>query len=280
MKTIFLSFLTLCFFCTASVYGQKNEVSFHAGGGLSTLGYSLSQGDRTQGFGGEAGVGYIRFLSRSFGVGSGVSLSLYNASAAGIGNTIANFADEYGDSYELRTSFTGYNERQQALFLRIPLTLQYRGGGRHPLYVQAGVGLNIPVSARYEASAATLHNEAYYPTYDVAITLPSFMGLGDFTNRRTEDKLTLQTVYTASVETGIRWRLAPSWALYTALYADYGLNDAVKDRNRDHFRPNATTPDDFALNSVLVSRQAPSSPFAGSTSLIAIGLKFRIAFTL
>jgi outer membrane protein OmpA-like peptidoglycan-associated protein len=294
MKSIIFKFLVACFFCGASVYvygqtpsslfSQKSsnrEISFHAGSGLSTFSYRLSQGKLSQGFGGNLGVDYTCFVSKHFGVGTGVGMSLHNASVRldDIQSRIIGLIDEDGDEYELRTSFINYTERQRTVFFRIPVMLHYRTGGRHSFYAQAGGVLHIPVSTRYEANNAAILNEAYYPLYDVSLSSPAFMGLGHFADRNIGDKLSLKPVITGSAEIGVRWRLNnPAWSLYTGAYVDYGLNDALKGgHDREILQQNASLPAEFTTNSVLSSRYAPHSAFADKVSLVAVGLKVRIA---
>ncbi|MDR1346326.1 MAG: OmpA family protein [Bacteroidales bacterium] len=294
MKSVIFKLLAICFFCATSAHGQKmsslpspapkSEISIHAGGGLSTLNYRLSQGKQSQGFGGNFGVDYTFFLGKHFGIATGAGVSLCNASVRldGVLSRIPELIDEDGDQYELRTSFINYTERQQAIFFRIPIMVHFRTTGRISFYAQAGAVLNIPVSSRYEVNNATLSNTAYYPLYDVSLTSPSFMGLGDFPDRNTRDKLSLKTIVSASAEVGVRWQLKnPAWAFYTGVYADYGLNDALKGgRDKEILRQNAATPDEFTTNSVLSSRHAPQSSFTGKVSLMSVGLKVWISFGL
>jgi outer membrane protein OmpA-like peptidoglycan-associated protein len=293
MKSIIFKFFVVCFFCGTSAYGQTpssipsqkssdSEISFHVGGGLSTFNYRLSQGKLSRGLGGGLGVDYAYFINEHFGIGTGAGISLYNASVRldGVQSWIPGLVDEDGDEYELFTSFIDYIEQQRAIFLRIPVMLQFRTGGRHSFYAQAGAALHIPVNSRYEANDASLLNEAYYLFYDVSISSPSFMGLGNFPGRNAGNKLSFNPVITGSAEIGIRWQLNnPEWALYTGAYVDYGLNDALKGtRNQEILQQNAVAPDEFTTNSVLSSRHSPQSSFVGKVSLMTIGLKVRIAF--
>jgi hypothetical protein len=288
MKHTYATLFAACFFCTSSLSGQdappppssaawRDEISFHVGGGLSTFSYRLSQGKLHQGFGGDVGAGYAYFFSERFGVNLGAGLSLFSATAglSGAQSVIPDLVDEYGDRYELRTSFVDYSERQQGVFLRIPAMLHYRNRW---LYVQAGVGASFPVNVRYESRNATLRNEAYYPEYGVSVTSPSFVGLGEFSGRSTSGKLSANTVYAALAEVGIRWQpKSPSWALYTGVYVDYGLNDAAKTHATDILRRSDAAPGDFTTGSVLSAHHAPEAPFTGKASLLAAGLRLRIA---
>ncbi|MDR1022067.1 MAG: OmpA family protein [Prevotellaceae bacterium] len=262
---------------------SKNELSLHVGGGQPTLLYTLPHGQRELGFGGDAGLGYTRFVSSSVGVGTGVSLSRYTATARLDGATISllNQQDGRGGwSYDLHTTLVSYREQQQATFIHIPLVVSYQSKHRYPLYAQAGVKFSIPLSARYETRNAVIHNKVYYPDLDNPIEnqLP-YVGAGTFYGRSAEGTLNLKPVYTAAAEAGIKWRLSRALFLYAGLFVDYGLTDALRSpRTESLMRPNAVDPANFTTGSVLTSRYTPDNRAIDKVSLMAAGLKLRIAF--
>jgi outer membrane protein OmpA-like peptidoglycan-associated protein len=292
MNRILFNCLIVYFFNIASLSAQEavpvspsempsNELSVHFGGGLSTLNYRLSQGEPSQGTGITAGADYTYFFSRHFGVSAGLGWSLFNASARlnDAHSLIPNMRDDDGDTYDLHTMLVDYRERQQVSFLRIPLMLRYGNTGRRSLYAQAGIGLYIPLSAEYKTNNAVIYNEAYYPDYNVTLNTPSYQGLGEFTGRNAAGKPGLKITATASAETGVRWQLNnPSLALYTGLYVDYGLTDVVESHNDNMLLYNESSPADFSISSVLTSHSEPSHAFTDKVSLLAAGIKIRLAF--
>jgi hypothetical protein len=50
---------------------RRHELSIHAGAGLSTLQYDLSEGKHKSGIGTQAGLGYTLFLSPNWGLTTG-----------------------------------------------------------------------------------------------------------------------------------------------------------------------------------------------------------------
>jgi hypothetical protein len=284
----------LLLLCCAAAFGQLSgrrggwggwgEVSLHAGGGLSMLSYRLSQGSLPYGLGGDAGLGYSIFLSRHVGVGTGVGVALFNAEVTlnGARNVTPNLANAEGIRYELRTTYLSYRERQRALFVRIPLAVHYRTAGRRrQLHAQAGVSAYLPVSAGYSRGAAAIFNEAYYPGYGNSLTFPEYLGYGEVSLRSASDKLALKAVFSASAEVGLRWqRKSPAWAIYTNLYADYGLNNAIGAAPMENvLRRSETSASEFILGSALTSRYNDSAkPFTERVSLLSAGVRVRLAF--
>ncbi|MDR1022444.1 MAG: hypothetical protein LBL94_04110 [Prevotellaceae bacterium] len=67
-------------------------------------------------------------MSRSIGVGTGLSLSRYSAAARLDGATISlpNQQDIGGWSYDLHSELVSYREQQQAAFVHIPCTAARR----------------------------------------------------------------------------------------------------------------------------------------------------------
>jgi hypothetical protein len=274
----------LLLLCSApsSVGQPQNELSAHGGGGLSALRYTLPYGERKAGFGYDAGLGYTRFVGSSIGVGTGVSLSSYSATAQLDGATLIlrNRHDAEGDVYDLHAELLRYREQQQATFIHIPLMLSYhRNRQRISLYAQGGLKLSIPLSARYESRNATIRSEGDYPRFGYLIQNPPYRGFGEFDGRNTEGTLDLKMVYTAAVEAGIRWPLSSAFTLYAGMFADYGLNDALRSpRSESLMRHNAAVPQNFTTGSVLASRYTADNRAVDRLSLMSVGMKVRIAF--
>jgi hypothetical protein len=274
--------VALLLLCSALPTGgqPKNELAAYGGGGLSALSYTLPYGEREDGFGYDAGLVYTRFVGSRIGVGTGVSLSSYSATAQLDGATLIlrNQHDDVGGVvYDFHAELLRYREQQQATFVHIPLMLSYHQNKRKSsLYAQGGVKLSIPLIARYESRNGAIRTAGDY--VGTLISDPN-MGFGEFNNRSTEGTLDLKMVYTAAVEAGIRWRLSSAFALYTGLFADYGLNNALRSpRSENLVRLNAADPKNFTTGSVLDSRYTADNRAVDKLSLMSAGLKVRIAF--
>ncbi|GHV72354.1 hypothetical protein FACS1894201_01050 [Bacteroidia bacterium] len=256
---------------------QTNEFSVHAAGGFSTFGYDLLQGKKTDGFGGNLGLGYTYLFNSTWGLGTGLEIGYYNTRLKLDATTsiIPDLTNDYGYGYYLQTTLNEYTEKQSAIFLNIPLMLQFQT----PLslgkffYLRAGGKIGIPFSAKATIHDGSLTNTAIYPDLGMAISEPKFMGLGTFDDRYATETLGFKLAYSAAVEAGVKWLLKNRAALYTGFYFDYGLNDIRKDKDKTFIRQNALDPENFATNSALIAKD-----FMDKVAPLSTGIRLRLTF--
>ena len=272
------------FFCTAINAQYAHELSLYGGGGLSTLNYSVTAGRQNSGSGGAFGLGYQFFFSKNFGLGTGAELALYNAKY-----TLDNLSQQYmtvdmeGTDFEFRSAITNYDEKQRALLLQIPLMLQFQTGSKRQFYAALGGRAGIPLSGKSESSSATIVNSGYYPVENYEYTTQEFMGFGTFTDRSANNDLNFKTVFFASTEAGVKWKLKNKLTLYTGAYLDYGLNNIYKENSpaQQFTAYNTASPRDFTENSILASQYTQNDNFQSFTEKItplAVGIKVKLAF--
>ena len=93
-------------FTFSSLYVLAQELSVYLGGGFSPLSYTLSQGGRSGGMGGDFGVGYTYFFKETIGFHSGLGLGFYNAKTeVGTGQAVSNnLIDDEGDIFVMRST--------------------------------------------------------------------------------------------------------------------------------------------------------------------------------
>jgi hypothetical protein len=264
----------------------KQEITFHAGGGLSTLTYKISDGKRSNGFGGEFGVSYTHRWTKDYmnhwGIHTGIGLGIYNAKAQlndDVKTEQLNLRDDEDDIFDLHTTFFNYQETQQLIYLNIPVMLQYRIDW---LYAMAGVKVGIPVSGKSKSKDAILTNKADYTGLGITKERVPSQGIGEFKNKGYNGKLDMGFTAMLSAETGVNIHLDKQHkrSLRVGLYFDYGLND-IKQKNKTpaiNFDPH--NPKKFTANSVLASNSdnTKPSPFTDKVNLIALGVKVRYSF--
>ena len=271
--------------CTALVGQSQHELSIYAGGGLSTLNYKTTIGDQKDGFGGQFGVGYQYFFTGNIGLNTGLELSLHNAKT-----TFGNVSDRYmakdidGQNFEFRSTVSNYEEKQNAMFLNIPIMLQYQFEGENKFYIAAGGKIGIPVNGKYKTSGATIKNSGYYPQEDLEHTTQEFLGFGTFTGRDMDDDVDFKVAFILSAELGMKWKIGDNLSLYTGAYLDYGLNDIQKDsRTKNFVAYNTANPKEFTTNSILASKFSMDGntimTFTDKVSPLAAGIKIRLAFS-
>ena len=264
-KIIITSFAALCsLFATAQT---SHEFSINGGGGLSALNYKLSAGKKSPGGGGEFGVGYTFLFGKTAGIHVGANIALYNANATldGVDVVTENLTDNEGDRFNMHTTLNSYEESQKATFLNIPLMLQLQA---NKFYVMAGAKIGLPLSCKYEALNATITNKAYYPAYNNWLTEQEFAGYGKFENVNATGKTKYGISAALALETGAKWNIGKTLAVYTGVYFDYGLNSIAKSDNA-FINYNRSNPAEFTVNSALASSE--------KINVLAVGVKVRVA---
>lgn len=270
---------------SANVIGQdqpRQEISVWGAGGLSTLKYSTDVGSNKNGIGGSFGVGYNYFFTDQWSLGTGLELSLYNAKTA---------FDSYSDAYksndgeydfEFRSTVSNYEEKQNTMFLNIPVMAQFQLPvmGENKFYAAGGFKFGIPVTKKYKVSGATLKNSGYYAQWseqsgrELVMDSQEFMGFGSFDRSGEKKDLDLKVACLLSLEAGMKWKMGEALSLYTGAYFDYGLNDINKDNDKKLVQYNTTDPANFITNSVL------QTSLTDKVRPMALGLKVRLAFGL
>jgi hypothetical protein len=271
-------------------YQEKNEISFFAGGGYSTLYYYLHQvpnGKLNPGYGGTTGLGYTRFFNDFIGIGTGVEIGYYTAKT-----TIEQFSDSYPafdkeDNFDFHYTVDGYVEKQNLLAINIPLMFQIQFPllhDEHLCYVALGGRVGFPVRSGYNSSASSYTTSAYYPQYDVLLESPVSQGLGVFHNRKYNDKFKFHTMYMLSAELGMKWMISDQFSLYMGVYFDYGFTDIYKNKQYEYFlKYSADNPISLPNQSILKSRynyDNTANFFAGRVFPDALGIKMRFAFRI
>jgi len=285
-KYIFLAVAGLLA-CTATFSQNyaKQELSLWGAGGLSTLKYDAVIGDKKNGIGGAFGVGYNYFFTEQWSIGSGIELAFYNSKTE-----MNNFSDVYNSNdgeyqFEFRTDVDQYIEKQNTLLVNIPVMVQFQLPvlGNNQFYAAAGGKIGIPVSKKFKVTDASFSNTAYYAQWDSSVEELEFMGFGDFTRKDVKGNTDLKVAYMLSLETGMKWKLPNTLALYTGAYFDYGLNDISKTNDKRLIEYNMKNPEDFIHNSVLSSKytvDGKTVSFTDKVRPMAVGIKVRLAFGL
>lgn len=281
-KTIIPTLALLATSLAALAQQTFHEIDVHGGGGISTLSYKLHYGSQTPGYGGAVGLGYTYFFSNNFGLGLGLDMALYSASASLADRSLTfDTHDMDGAPITITSTIRSYTETQQLTYFHVPLHLQFQCGGKHKFYAQLNLAskLGIPFSATYSTSNVVIHNNGQYPggyaSFGDNIEVARADGIGTFTDKNISNgKLELDITYTLAAELGAKWQLADSWSLYTGVYADYSVTDIRKNERSNFILPaDGRMTDQFSTSSVLATQG-----FVDKAQLMAAGLKVRVAF--
>ncbi|MDR0560988.1 MAG: PorT family protein [Prevotellaceae bacterium] len=272
--------------CTALNAQSKHEFSIFAGGGLSGLRYATEYSGGKNEYGGQIGLGYRYFFSSNLGFVTGAEVSLYRSRFSLNSDNFATSTmavDHDYDDFEFRSSISEYEETQNALFLQIPLMIQFQKGKNHQFYIAAGGKIGIPVGGNYRSAVGSIENSGYYSEEDYEYTTQKFMGFGTFKDNSFTGDLKFKTAFFASVETGAKWKLKDGLSLYSGVYVDYGLNNICEEISsaKQFVSYNRSSPRDFSINSVLNSQYAQNSfsqTFTDKIIPVSVGIKLSLTF--
>jgi len=279
-----LVFLAILSIQVLSAQQPVHEFSIYGSGGLSTLLYRLSLGDRSGGMGSNFGMGYTYLVAKDWltdaeklynekwGFHTGIELATYNAKAkindAKI--TTKGLIDSDGDVFDLYTDLSGYSENQKVVLLNIPVMAVFQ---IQKFYAMGGFKLGIPPIHKFKSKNIMLTNEANYDQWYNWAKTQTFAGYGAFNDINSKGNFKLRMSVIFALETGMNWRVGEKFSVYTGAYFDYGLNNLAKDTHLPFIHYNVQYPENFSTNSVL-------SSYTEKIKVIAAGIKLRFAMDL
>lgn len=268
----------------------KQEVSVNIAGGLSSLSYDANIGKRNNEAGSSFGIGYTYFFFDNLGLNTGVELASYKAKlkADNFNNVLHGLVDPSdNEKYDLYTSLQGYQEKQSAIYVNIPMMVQYQIGDVNKFYIQAGAKLGIPVKGKYESSASTTINKGFFHKTANWGETQEFMGFGTTQNYAYDEDLDFKVACILAAEAGMKWRLKDNLFLYTGAYVDYGVNDIVKGGHSNTFTKVEELPDalitrtNSALNSSIgYGSSKLTQQMTEKIRPISVGIKIKLALAL
>ena len=268
-------FIIIFLFIAGQLSVALGQLSIHAGGGFQSLGYSLSEGSRSNGFGYSAGADYQYFFNERWGVGIGAGIASYAAEGELSGYSYSYGAtDTDGDAYTMTVAAGRLKEKQRALFAEIPITARYRMpfGEKLSLWASAGVKIGFAARADYELKEGNITTTGFYPQYQWTVSNRPEHGF--YTDNLTGESvdLKLKTAISALLEAGISYRLNDRLQVFAGLYGCFGLND-INDEPQNASGIIGTAGDVNSYHGLL------ASGMTGAVRPIAIGLKAGISFT-
>jgi hypothetical protein len=288
-ESLIFSFLLFTVLNTSAQTQPVSEWSIHAGVGNSSLQYNLPDFIRSPGDGGlqseigeNFGVRYSCFFSSYFGFSIGLEAAMYN-SLLTINNLDIEQVTEtppgLAGTFFFRANYSMLKEKQSALFLQLPLMLQFQFpvGKQTFFYFGAGGKYGIPLSASYNPTVNSITTTGYSDySRQVYQNMPNH-GFTTYNNAVSSTQLTFKPSYTLSFESGFKWKISNRNSIYAGLYLDQGMNNIRQDLPVDQAKNNAGYSADYSYNSLLQT-SIGDTPFINEIKPYAFGVKIRIAF--
>jgi opacity protein-like surface antigen len=259
--------------CAAAVAQEavavaRHEVSISAGGALSGLQSRPVYGDANMKGAFAIGAGYHYALNDTWGILSGIHFAVYNGGIAASNNDhTQQITIPGGNPLDFKISAPAYSEKQRAVMINIPVMAQYRyrGWNKAVLYGAGGFKLGVPVkvTARPEGTYTTSSfSSETHITYE---ELPDYSLVSNRAFPEGKTDLGMKATVMMSLEAGAQWPFGGRYILYTGIYTDLGLNNALK-RNVETVRNlvayQSETPAQVAFNSATDTYAKRMSPFA------------------
>jgi len=265
-------FFALSTWCV-SAQKPENEFSIYGEGGFAAFRFQpMIKNASSKGYGGDAGVGFTGFISPNWGIHTDVGIGFFN-----VKNTVNSLTfitsgqtDCEGYLYNLHSTLNNYKETHKAIFLTVPLMLQFQTkmnqNQKVGYYALAGGKAQFLFNYKYTSKIALFNNAAYYPEFDNWITSLPILGLGVFEGNSAAGKLEFGILAMLAFETGAKWRISESVFLYTGAYFDYGLHEPTQ-KIREPYK-NYTSPEQLKEPALLA--------FTDRLNLMTVGIKLRL----
>jgi hypothetical protein len=230
-KIITIISLLICAHAAVAQTKYSSEWRIHIGGGNSM--FKFEKENVKSGIGGNLGFDYTYFFSSNFGLSTGLEAALYNGSLTLDNRSTSNLIETppglQGNFY-LLTNYNGIEEKQTAMFLQLPLMLQFQTpvSSKSFFYLGAGGKVGIPLSATYKQTIAAVTTTGYSDQTKIAYQDMPNHGLTTLYDVPLSGKLDIKTAFMLSIETGIKWQTTEKSTFYTGIYLDAGYAFGVK----------------------------------------------------
>lgn len=265
-----LLFISLLLWGTATQAQEKSQsIYFNIGSGFHQLKYDLQAGTHDSRTGNTANIGYNYFFSKNWGVGAGLGLESFQSKATLNYQTSKPSVDAEGESFEFRTQYTDWQEKQNVLMLDIPLSFIYQKEMNEKLKFQFSVGpkVSFSVQSRYTTMGGIIETTGYYPQYNVVLYGLPQHNFTTFTSFP-EKNISLKPTVSASGNLGGLYKVSDRMDFYAGFYLDYGLSNMINAQNKPLYQ------EDGVYNGVF------SSDLTRNIRQVAFGFKLGINLLL
>ena len=270
MKKQFILVLGLLMYVALYAQDKGSYIDLNVGGGFHNLSYTLQNGTEKGQFGYTLNAGYSYFFTPNWGVHTGLGLQSFNSlSTLNFLQSTPNVIDADGASYTFKANYINWQEKQQVLFVDLPLEIQYKYAIGNKIGLLAGLGgkISMPIMGNYKAAGGEFVTTGFYPQYNVELSGMPQHGFSTFTNGFSGN-LSVKPSYMAIADIGGLYKLSEGLDLYVGAYVNYGLNNILKADSKLIYQP------DGLYNGLFASSQT------NSVTPISIGLKVGLSLSL
>lgn len=221
--------LLMALFAKSIAQEKKSYINFSTGGGIQTLSFDLLNGVRKEGFGGLLSLGYGYKLTPVIGIQTGLEFASIQSFITLNKMTSESLIDSDGDSFEQRTYFNNWKEKQTMYAVNIPLNflLSLKVGDKSCLQPYFGGAFLIPIQSQFEIQTGDFELRGYYPQWNVEIANAPRHDWTIVSERYSGD-IKLKPCFMVTAGIGWIYSLIRNLDFLTGAYLYYGLNDMNK----------------------------------------------------
>jgi len=247
-------------------------INFNVGGGLHNLSYNLQNGTQKGQFGYTLNAGYSYFFTPYWGLHTGLGFQSFNSLSTLNYLSSTPDIDSQGDSYLFKANYNNWQERQQVLFMDIPLTIQFKFPvtKKFGLLTSVGGQISIPVNTSFKTTGGEIVTTGYYEKWNVEMSGMPQHGFSTY-NKEFNGKLSVKPSIMGIADLGGLYKLNEKLDLYVGGYINYGLNNILKTDSKLILQPNAP---DGIYNGVL------ASSLTTSVTPVSVGVKVGVYWHL
>lgn len=211
----------------------RNYLDFNVGGGIHNLSYSLQNGTEKGQFGYTINAGYSYFFTPQWGLHTGLGFQSFQSLSTLNYLSSTPDIDSQGQSFTFKANYLNWQERQTALFVDIPLTVQFKLpiAQKFGLLASAGGKISIPFNTSYKSVGGEIVTTGFYSQYNVELSGMPQHGFSTYTNSFSGN-LSLKTSCMAIADLGGLYKLTDKTDLYVGGYINYGLNNIYNGENK------------------------------------------------
>ncbi len=232
MKIRMIIGLCVVAFATGNAQTLKpgSYLHFNVGAGAHDLSYDLLNGTNTVGKPGLTINGaYSYFFSKHWGLQTGIGAQTISGLSTLNYMSSTPSVDESG-SFDLRTYYTNWKEKQQTILADVPMLLQFRAKVGEKLGLIASVGgkMALPVYTKYASVGnGSIETRGYFPQVNGELSNVPEHGFMKITTVP-EGKFSFNPSVMGVADLGGLIRLTEKTDLYIGGYLNYGLNNILK----------------------------------------------------
>jgi len=238
MKKQIILGLTLLIYGALQAQETGNYLNFNVGGGIHNLSYNLQNGTQKGQFGYTINAGYSYFFTPQWGLHTGIGFQSFNSLSTLNYLSSTPDIDTDGQNYTFKANYKNWQEKQHALFVDIPLTIQFKLPVTDKIGILTSVGGNIsfPVNASFKTVGGEFVTTGYYSQYNAELSDMPQHGFSTITKKFTGSQ-SLKTSYMAIADLGGLYKLNEKVDLYGGAYINYGLNNILNPNSKLVYQP-------------------------------------------